>query len=100
MKHYCDGKLLAKVPSIIFYYWEQKKKLDLNNKWNIKEYHIKTMSRSSTILPFFERCSFSIYNGKKYINLNVTKKHFFSKLGEFSFSKVVCRHNKKKKKGR
>lgn len=32
MKYYCDGKLLKQVPKIILYYWEQKKKLDLNTK--------------------------------------------------------------------
>jgi len=59
-----------------------------------------TKSRSSTILPFFEQCEINVHNGKKYIKINVTKNHFFYKLGEFSFTKVICRHNKKNKKNR
>lgn len=32
MKYFCDGKLLKQVPNIVFYYWEQKRKFDSNNK--------------------------------------------------------------------
>jgi len=98
--YYCDKSLLKLVPYIVFYYNKQYNNLIKNDKWYIKELSIKTYSRSSTILPFFYRCIFRVHNGKRFINVNITKEKFFYKLGEFSFSKISARHNKKKKKGR
>jgi len=93
MKYYCDYNLLKLAPKILFYYYVNKKEQRKSNYFKIK-----TKSRSSTILPFFEKCCFYVYNGKKYIQLPITRKHFFYKLGEFSFTKVICKHNKKKKR--
>ena len=98
MKNFCDIKLLKKIPYILFYYWNNKIKLNNNYNLFIKKYQIKTMSRSSTILPFFEQCIVSVHNGKKYVDILINKNHFFYKFGEFSLSKIICRHNFKKKK--
>ena len=83
MKHFCDITLLKQIPNILLYYRYHKKKLNNNIKWNVKEFTLKTKKRSSTILPFFEKCIFRVYNGKTYINVYITKNHFFFKLGEF-----------------
>ena len=87
-KHFCDSKLLATVPYIIFYYWKQKKLMGLKKNWKVREFSIKTYSRSSTILPYFCFCLFKIHNGQKFINLYVTKKHFYYKLGPFACSNI------------
>ena len=45
---------------------------------------IKTWSRRSTILPQFVGLTFGVYNGKKFIPVNVTEEMVGHKLGEFS----------------
>ncbi len=98
MKNYCDIKLLKLIPYILYYFYNQKK-YNMKNR-SIKKLNIKTKSRSSTILPLFNYVTFQVYNGKNYINVLITPSKFFLKLGEFSFSKIPARHNKKKKKKR
>jgi small subunit ribosomal protein S19 len=44
---------------------------------------IKTWSRRSTILPQFVGLTFGVYNGKKFIPVNVTEEMVGHKLGEF-----------------
>jgi len=100
MKYFCDYNLLNTVPTVLLHHSKQYVLFKQNPKYNVKEYVIRTKSRSSTVLPFFEHVLFKVYNGKKYINVSIKKNRFFLKLGEFSFTKVICRHNRKKKKGR
>ena len=45
---------------------------------------IKTWSRRSTILPQFVGLTFGVYNGQKFIPVNVSEKMVGHKLGEFS----------------
>ena len=45
---------------------------------------IKTWSRRSTILPQFVGLTFGVYNGQKFIPVNVTEEMVGHKLGEFS----------------
>ena len=45
---------------------------------------IKTWSRRSTILPQFVGLTFGVYNGKKFIPVNVTEEMVGHKLGEFA----------------
>ena len=98
MKYYCNVKLIKLIPYILYYFYTQKKYSKKNR--SIKKLNIKTKFRSSTILPLFNYITFQVYNGKTYINVLVTPSKFFYKLGEFSFSKIPARHNKKKKKKR
>lgn len=61
---------------------------------------IKTWSRRSTIIPQFVGCTFNVYNGKKFIPVNVTEEMINHKLGEFSPTRVFHGHagDKKTKK--
>ena len=44
---------------------------------------IKTWSRRSTILPQFVGLTFAVYNGRKFIPVNVSEEMVGHKLGEF-----------------
>lgn len=55
-------------------------------------------SRNSKIIPKFIGVTFTIYNGKKYTNLTITKDMVGHKFGEFSFTRVNFELKKKKKK--
>ncbi|WP_342262161.1 30S ribosomal protein S19 [Alphaproteobacteria bacterium endosymbiont of Tiliacea citrago] len=59
---------------------------------------IKIWSRSSTILPNFVGKTASVYNGHKWVSVLLTDGHIGHKFGEFSPSKVQCKHSGKKKK--
>jgi small subunit ribosomal protein S19 len=61
---------------------------------------IKTNSRRSTILPHFVGMTFNVYNGKKYIAVNIDEDKVGHKLGEFSPTRTFYGHgaNKKTKK--
>lgn len=82
---FVDGYLLKKVKEAAS---SAKKKM------------IKTYSRRSVILPEFVNITFAVYNGKKFIPVLVTEDMVGHKLGEFSPTRVQCRHgdNKKAKK--
>ena len=58
---------------------------------------IKTWSRRSTILPEFIGLSFAVYNGKKFIPVNVTEDMVGHKLGEFSPTRTFFGHTADKK---
>ncbi|MBV9834154.1 MAG: 30S ribosomal protein S19 [Alphaproteobacteria bacterium] len=45
---------------------------------------IRTWSRRSTILPQFVGLTFGVYNGQKFIPVNVTEEMVGHKFGEFS----------------
>lgn len=53
---------------------------------------IKTWSRRSTILPQFVGKNFQVYNGKKFIPVNVTEEMVGHKLGEFSPTRTYNGH--------
>jgi small subunit ribosomal protein S19 len=62
---------------------------------------IKTWSRRSTILPQFVGLTFGVYNGKKFIPVNVTEEMVGHKLGEFSPTRTFKGHaNKSEKSGK
>lgn len=96
LKHYCHPTILKKVPDVLYFFYKQKK-LSLNGS-SVRNLNIKTFSRSSTILPFFNFVTFQVYNGKSFIKVFINPLKFGHKLGEFSFTKIPARHNKKKKK--
>lgn len=58
---------------------------------------IKTWSRRSTILPQFVGLTFGVYNGKKFIPVNVTEEMVGHKLGEFSPTRTFTGHAGDKK---
>jgi small subunit ribosomal protein S19 len=61
---------------------------------------IKTWSRRSTILPQFVGLTFGVYNGKKFIPVNVTEEMVGHKLGEFSPTRTFSAHSGDKKVAR
>ena len=58
---------------------------------------IKTWSRRSTILPQFVGLTFGVYNGKKFIPVQVTENMVGHKLGEFSPTRTFTGHSSDKK---
>ena len=62
---------------------------------------IKIWSRRSTILPQFVGLVFGVYNGKKFIPVQVTENMVGHKFGEFSPTRTFTSHaaDKKAKRG-
>jgi small subunit ribosomal protein S19 len=58
---------------------------------------IKTWSRRSTILPQFVGLTFGVYNGKKFIPVNVSDDMIGHKFGEFSPTRTYLGHAADKK---
>ena len=58
---------------------------------------IKMWSRRSTILPQFVGLTFGVYNGRKFIPVNVTEEMVGHKLGEFSPTRTFTSHSGDKK---
>jgi len=58
---------------------------------------IKTWSRRSTILPQMVGLTFGVYNGRKFIPVNVTEEMVGHKLGEFSPTRTFSAHSGDKK---
>ena len=62
---------------------------------------IKMWSRRSTILPQFVGLTFGVYNGKKFLPVQVTENMVGHKFGEFSPTRTFTGHaaDKKAKRG-
>ncbi|WP_114376488.1 30S ribosomal protein S19 [Elioraea thermophila] len=62
---------------------------------------IKTWSRRSTIMPQFVGLTFGVYNGRKFIPVQVTEAMVGHKLGEFAPTRTFTGHaaDKKAKRG-
>ena len=61
---------------------------------------IKTWSRRSAIIPDFVGLTFAVYNGKKFIPVQVKEDMVGHKLGEFAPTRTYRGHgDKKAKKG-
>jgi small subunit ribosomal protein S19 len=58
---------------------------------------IKTRSRRSTILPQFVGVNLEVYNGRKYIPVQVKEEMVGHKLGEFSPTRTFHGHGADKK---
>ncbi len=54
---------------------------------------IRTWSRRSTILPQFVGLVFGVYNGQKFIPVNVTEEMVGHKFGEFSPTRTFHGHS-------
>lgn len=61
---------------------------------------IKIWSRRSTILPQFVGLTFGVYNGHKFIPVNVTEDMIGHKFGEFSPTRTYYGHGVDKKSKR
>ena len=59
-----------------------------------KKEPIKTWSRSSQISPDFVGVTFSIHNGKKFIDVFINEAMVGHRLGEFSPTRVFRGHGK------
>lgn len=69
------------------------KNIEINGSMSKKG--IKTMSRSSFIIPLFIKKTFLVHNGKQYIPVTVADEMVGHKLGEFAPTRIYSRHNKK-----
>ena len=58
---------------------------------------IRTWSRRSTILPQFVGLTFGVYNGHKFIPVNVTEEMVGHKFGEFSPTRTFHGHSSDRK---
>ncbi|WP_291298152.1 30S ribosomal protein S19 [Elioraea sp.] len=58
---------------------------------------IKTWSRRSTILPQFVGLTFGVYNGHKFIPVQVNENMIGHKLGEFAPTRTFSSHSADKK---
>ena len=58
---------------------------------------IRIWSRRSTILPQFVGLTFGVYNGRKFIPVNVSEEMVGHKLGEFSPTRTFHNHSGDKK---
>lgn len=58
---------------------------------------IKTWSRRSTILPQFVGLTFGVYNGKKFLPVQVSENMVGHKLGEFAPTRTFGGHSADKK---
>ena len=59
---------------------------------------LKTWSRRSTIIPQFVGLTFGVYNGQKFVPVNVTEQMVGHKLGEFSPTRSFKGHTAADKK--
>jgi len=79
---YVDIKLLMKV--------EKQKNAGLTTP-------IKTWSRACTVVPDFIGHTFSVHNGKSFVQVHITDNMVGHKLGEFSVTRRFTGHGGKKK---
>ena len=64
---------------------------------NPKKSQLKIWSRSSVISEFLVGQDVSVYNGKIFKQINITREKVGYKLGEFSFTRILKERLKKKK---
>lgn len=71
--------------------------LEKTNK--VEDYEsVKTWARRSVILPQFVGKTFEVYNGKKFVKVEVREDMVGHKLGEFSPTRLRAIHKEKKAK--
>jgi small subunit ribosomal protein S19 len=64
---------------------------------NPKKSQFKIWSRTSVISEFLVGQEVSVYNGKVFKQINITREKVGYKLGEFSFTRILKERLKKKK---
>jgi ribosomal protein S19 len=79
-------------------YIETKLLNDIKNPNKKSQNIVKTVCRSSEIIPRLVGINFDVYNGKSFSKFVVSKEMVGFKLGEFSFTRKKFSFKKKKKK--
>jgi len=74
------------------------RKVDDHNRTGRKTV-IKTWSRRSMIMPEFVGHTFSVHNGRAFVNVFVTENMVGHRLGEFSLTRVFRTHGAVSGKG-
>ena len=64
---------------------------------NQKKFPFKIWSRTSVISEFLVGQEVSVYNGRVFKQVNITREKVGYKLGEFSFTRILKERLKKKK---
>ena len=77
--------------------------IDYLNFQKVKTKHEKKLnflskSRNSTIIPKMINTKIKVYNGVKFISLQIKESHVGYKLGSFTITKKRCTFKKKMKK--
>nr|AIU44688.1 ribosomal protein S19 [Cyanophora paradoxa] len=72
--------------------------LKYSNNNTIKNYISKTWSRDITIPLNLLNYKLGVYNGKRFTPVFISQNMIGHKLGEFSLTKLPCKHKKNKKK--
>ena len=80
-----------KGPFIDGYLLKKSEKVQNSGKHEV----IKTWSRRSTIIPQFIGMTFGVYNGKKFVNLQIYESMVGFKFGDFIATRKKAIHNKK-----
>ena len=86
------ARSLKKGPFVDQHLMEKVQKLNQTKEQSL----IKTWSRRSTVTPDFVGHNFSIYNGRKFINVFVSENMVGHKLGEFSHTRTFKKHSSDK----
>ena len=68
------------------------KKVEAAIKAGNKKEAIKTWSRRSVILPEFVGQTFSVHNGKNFVNVFITENMVGHRLGEFAATRLFRGH--------
>lgn len=72
-------------PKLLFLFYNS---LKITEK---RKFRIQVWSRRSTILPIFVGTNVEIHDGKKFVNLSITKNMVGYKFGEFALTKRIGR---------
>lgn len=57
---------------------------------------LKTTRRNTLILPIYSGKIIYVYNGKMYKKVRITEDKIGTKLGQYVFTRKLCKHKKKK----
>ena len=87
-------RAIWKGPFVDMYLIKKAEKVSSSGKKEV----IKTWSRRSTILPQFVGLTFGVYNGQKFVPVNVFEHMVGHKFGEFSPTRTFKGHTAADKK--
>lgn len=76
-------------PSLV----EKLQGIELMPETEKKKLHIKTYSRSSTIIPKMIGLTIYVHNGKEFIPVFIKEDMIGHKLGEFAFTRKFTKHS-------
>jgi len=73
-------------PKLLFLFYNSHKFMEK------RKFKIQIWSRRSVILPIFVGTNVEIHDGKKFVNLSITKNMVGYKFGEFALTKRIGRN--------